>query len=142
MKRTIQIALALGALAVTAHPASAAQERPRMLLVFGPSTDNPLLTKEFAQLQQDSAQIDGEDIDVVYIVGDHNVKLPPPDARVETAANMRKRYHVDADGFRIVLLGDDGWEKHRWDTPTPTEQILLYTNEMPKKKTPGEEDKH
>ncbi len=142
MNRTIQIALALVALAGVAHPAAAAPARPRMLLVFAPNTDNAQLTREFAQLQQDSAQIDGEDVDVVYIVGDHTVKLPPPEARVETAANMRKRYHVDADGFRIVLLGDDGWEKHRWDAPTPTEDILRHTNEMPKKKTPGEDDKH
>ena len=74
-------------------------------------------------------------MDVVYIIGDRSVKLPPPDMKTVSGDEMRKHYHVDATGFRIVLVGDDGWEKKRWTEPTDPHAILSHAADMPKPKS-------
>ncbi len=110
-------------------------ERGRLLLVFAPDENDKSLIQQFDMLQRDVAEVNAEDVDVVYVIGDRNVKLPPPDARVETAQNMRKRYHVDPTGFRVVLVGDDGWEKKRWSDVTEPHLILSKASDMPKPKS-------
>jgi hypothetical protein len=111
------------------------EERSRLLIVFAPNEDAKPLIAEYEALQRDVGELGSSDVDVIYVVGDHSVKLPPPDAKTESAENMRKRYHVDADGFRIVLIGKDGWEKARWSEPTDPEKILSRAQDMPKPKS-------
>jgi hypothetical protein len=110
-------------------------ERSRLLLVFAPDDNNPSLKAQYAELERDTAEVDGEDVDVVYVVGDRPVKLPPPEAKTESAANLRKHYHVDATGFRVVLVGRDGWEKARWSEPTDPHIIVGRAADMPKPKS-------
>jgi hypothetical protein len=130
--------LLLGACLV--HPAMAqgkggAEERGRLLLVFAPDENNKALLTQFAELERDTAEVNSEDVDVVYVVGDRPVKLPPPDAKTESAENLRKHYHVDATGFRVVLVGRDGWEKARWTEPTDPHVIVGRAADMPKPKS-------
>jgi len=63
------------------------------------------------------------------------VKLPPPDMKTVPADELRKHYHVDATGFRVVLVGDDGWEKRRWTEPTAPNVIASRAPDMPKPKS-------
>jgi len=126
--------------AATAVPAlaqghDAGQDRSRLLLVFAPGEDNKALVQQYQALEQDTGEVNAEDVDVVYVIGDRTVKLPPPDAKTETAENMRKHYHVDATGFRVVLIGKDGWEKARWSEPTDPHTILSRAADMPKPKS-------
>ncbi len=123
----------------TAAPATAqehdTEERSRLLIVFAPNPDSKPLIAQYEALQRDIGEVSSADVDVVYVVGDRPVKLPPPDAKTESADNMRKRYHVDANGFRIVLVGKDGWEKARWTEPTETNKILDRAPDMPRPKS-------
>ncbi len=124
---------------LTAAPATAqehdTEERSRLLIVFAPNPDSKPLIAQYEALQRDIGEVSSADVDVVYVVGDRPVKLPPPDAKTESADNMRKRYHVDANGFRIVLVGKDGWEKARWTEPTETNKILDRAPDMPRPKS-------
>ena len=70
----------------------------------------------------------------VFVIGDRPVKLPPPDVRTEEASNLRKLYHVDANAFRMVLIGKDGWQKMRWSEPVDPGQVMAHASEMPTKK--------
>jgi hypothetical protein len=127
---------ALSAQAVFAQGKGGGQEeRSRLLLIFAPGEDNKNLANEYQQLQQDTAEVNSEDVDVVYVIGDKTVKLPPPDLKTVTAESLRKRYHVDTDGFRVVLVGKDGWEKARWSTPTDPHLILARAPDMPQPKS-------
>ncbi len=145
MTRTNLIAVLLGRLALALSVVALAPvgalaqerepERSRMLMIFAPSEDSKLLTTEYDTLQHDLGALGSEDIDVVYVIGDKTVKLPPPDAKTESAENLRKRYHVDANGFRIVLIGKDGWEKARWSEPVDTDKILSRAPDMPRPKS-------
>jgi hypothetical protein len=136
--------VALAALAATTalpafaqHP-SAQEERSRLLLIFAPDENNKQLQDQYAQLQRDMDQMDAQDVDVLYVIGDHTVKLPPPDMKTVSGDELRKHYHVDANGFRVVLVGKDGWEKSRWSEPTPAKMILNHAQDMPRPKSQAE----
>jgi len=105
--------------------------RPRMLFVFAPDADNKPLQAQYDRLQKTSDDLEDGDILTVYVIGDRSVKVPGPDAHTEPAANLRKLYHVDADAFRMVLVGKDGWQKMRWNEPTDVHQVLMHASEMP-----------
>jgi hypothetical protein len=144
--RTPSLALGLVlALAATA-PANAQRRGPEehrspMLLVFAPDEDNKQLLDQYRQNQQAQDAFDGADIDVIYVIGDHTVKLPPPDMKTVSCSDLRKRYHVDATGFRVVLVGNDGWEKTRWAEPTSPRVIMSRAPDMPKPKSATDEKK-
>lgn len=131
-----------------AHPTLAqdkdsdrAPERSRMLLVFAPNEESKPLLAQYDMLQRDLGEVSSADVDIVYVIGDRPVKLPPPDAKTESADNLRKHYHVDATGFRIVLVGKDGWEKARWSEPTKTETILNRAPDMPQPKSAADQER-
>jgi hypothetical protein len=111
------------------------EHRPRLLLVFAPDENNKSLIDQYGRLQRDSGEVDAEDVDIIYVIGDHMVKMPPPDVKTVSGNDLRKLYHVDADGFRVVLIGDNGWEKKRWSEPTDPHAILTHAAEMPKPKS-------
>jgi len=145
--RTSPIALGL-ILALAASGAALAQKRggedthrSRILLVFAPSEDDKQLLAQYQENQRATDAFDGADVDVVYVIGDHMVKMPAPDLKTVSAGDLRKRYHVDANGFRVVLVGGDGWEKTRWPEPTPPSKILSRAPDMPKPKSALDEKK-
>jgi hypothetical protein len=139
--------LALGLIALAlAAPANAQKGGPQehrspIVLIFAPDEDNKQLLAQYEQNQRAQDAFDGADIDVIYVIGDHMVKLPPPDMKTVSAGDLRKRYHVDATGFRVVLVGDDGWEKTRWAEPTSPRVIVNRAPDMPKPKSQQEEKK-
>lgn len=139
------LVLALATLALT-HGAQAQKggddgHRGRLLFVFGPDENNKALLDQYQQNERGAGELDSADIDVVYVIGDHMVKLPPPDVKTVSADELRKHYHVDANGFRVVLVGDDGWEKRRWSEPTDPGTIANRAPDMPKPKSALDEKK-
>jgi hypothetical protein len=135
----IALGLALAVFGV-AHTALAQKggddnHRSRLLFVFAPDENDKSLLAQYQQNERASGAYDGADVDVVYVIGDHMVKLPPPDVKTVSAEELRKHYHVDATGFRVVLVGDDGWEKRRWTEPTDPNTIVSRAPDMPKPKS-------
>jgi hypothetical protein len=115
--------------------------RSRLLLVFAPDENDKQLLDQYKRNERGGGEYDGADIDVIYVVGDHMVKLPPPDMKTVSAEELRKHYHVDTNGFRVVLVGDDGWEKRRWSEPTDPTTIANRAPDMPKPKSALDEKK-
>ena len=144
--RTPSLALGLIFILAAALPASAQKRGPEerrspMVLIFAPDENNKQLLEQYVEDQKAQDAFDSADIDIVYVIGDHMVKLPPPDMKTVSAGDLRKRYHVDATGFRVVLVGDDGWEKTRWAEPTSPHVIMNRAPDMPKPKSQRDEDK-
>ena len=145
-KPLLVLSLGISALAVAGsgsalaqHHGDPAEQRGRLLLVFAPDENDKSLNTQYDALQKNLDEVESEDVDVVYVIGDKMVKLPPPDAKTVSADELRKHYHVDATGFRVVLVGDDGWEKKRWSVPTDPRLILAHAQDMPKPKSQTED---
>ena len=134
----LAFALATGGPAHTAlaQKGGADNHRGRLLFVFAPDENNKSLLDQYQRNEHASGAFEGADVDVVYVVGEHMVKLPPPDVKTVSAGDLRKHYHVDATGFRVVLVGDDGWEKRRWTEPTDPSAIVNRAPDMPKPTSP------
>jgi hypothetical protein len=146
MNRFLSFALGLLAAATCLESAIAdktdiQEERPRLLLIFAPDTDSKVLKQQYDALEADAAEVNDEDVNVVYVIGDRGVKMPPPDAKTMTADEVRKRYHVDATAFKVVLVGRDGWQKARWSEPTDPHVIIGRAADMPKPKSKDEDQK-
>ena len=145
--RTPSLALGLILALAATGPANAQKRggpddhRSPMLLIFAPDENSKQLLDQYQENQRAMDAFDAADVDVIYVIGERMVKLPPPDMKTVSAGDLRKRYHVDANGFRIVLVGDDGWEKTRWSEPTEPRQIINRAPDMPKPKSALDEKK-
>ena len=145
--RTPSLALGLILALAATGPANAQkrggpdEHRSPMLLIFAPDENSKQLLDQYQENQRAMDAFDAADVDVIYVIGERMVKLPPPDMKTVSAGDLRKRYHVDANGFRIVLVGDDGWEKTRWSEPTEPRQIINRAPDMPKPKSALDEKK-
>ena len=129
------VALFAGSLAaISEAPPAWAQRFPTMLLIFAPDPENKAVMTQYDRLKE-SRELEAAGVDVVYVIGDGQVKLPPDDRR-EEAANLRKRYHVDANAFRIVLVGREGSEKARWLEPMDPHLLTLRARELPRQREP------
>jgi len=132
------------AAALVFHGASAADReareppRPRLLFIFAPNTEDKTLIAAYDKLQHATDELEANDVLTVFVIGDRTVKVPP-DSHPAQAADLRRLYHVDADAFRIVLVGKDGWQKMRWSEPVDPGQILARAGEMPTGKKREEE---
>jgi hypothetical protein len=139
------IAAALLTASLFAQPAFAQKaeqvDRSRLLILFAPNEESKELKLQYDAIQADTAEVNSEDVDVIYVIGDRNVKLPPPEAKTVTSEYLRKRYHVDATAFRVVLIGRDGWEKARWSEPTDPHIIVGKAADMPKPKSGSDEQR-
>ena len=146
MKRTMPAIAAAAAALFALHVAQAADQperqppRPRVLYGFAPNLDSKELQKEYPVLQRAQADLEDSDILLVYVVGDRSVRLPPPESRTAQAAELRKLYHVDADAFRMVLIGKDGWQKMRWTEPADIHDVLLHAADMPQSRKDEDQD--
>jgi len=115
--------------------------KPRVLFIFAPDVENKELQQEYDKVQRGQGELEDSDILTVFVIGDRTVRLPPPDSRTMDGVSLRKLYHVDANAFRMVLLGRDGWQKMRWSEPVDLREVMLHAADMPTSHK-DEEDQH
>src|SRR3569833_3131843 len=92
--RTPTLALGLILALAAAAPANAQkggreEHRSPMVLVFAPDENNKQLQQQYEQDQRAQDAFDGADIDLIYVIGDHMVKLPPPDMKTVSGGDLR-----------------------------------------------------
>ena len=122
-----------------AHPASLAAMRDcyRVLLVFAPRTDGPLLGQQLAQLQTDADGFRDRDLLLVPLLADGST-LPSADAgqlpwtvlAPTEAADVRRQFK-HGSGFTAILVGKDGGEKLRRHKPIDAAELFSTIDSMP-----------
>jgi hypothetical protein len=127
----ILVSALTGPLASAADKVEHEPPRPRVLFIFAPDVQSKPLQQEYDQIQRAQGELEDSDIMTVFVIGDRQVRLPPPDSKTSDGASLRKLYHVDADAFRVVLIGRDGWQKMRWSEPVDAHQVMVYAADMP-----------
>lgn len=113
------------ALALAASPVAAIEARPRLLVVTAPAPDDRSLIvqrRAIAGWRQGAAE---RDLRVVEVVGDRVTGAQ------EDARTLRRRYHLPASRFAVVLVGKDRSVAMRAATPLPAARLEATIDAMP-----------
>lgn len=105
--------------ATTAVSAMQWQQRP--LLIFSATGDARLI----AQREAVAHGYAERDIHIVTIVGDAVA------GAADSAAALRRRYHIEPGAFTVILIGKDGGEKLRSAAPLPADRLFATIDAMP-----------
>ena len=110
-------------LAAAALTIDAARWHDRLLIVFAPDPASPPLA---AQRQAvDAPAFADRDLRVVEVVGDAVTGAAEP------AAALRRRFHIAAGSFRVLLVGKDGGVKLDSATPLAAARLAATIDAMP-----------
>ena len=85
--------------------------RHRLLLIFSPSSQTPAFQKLVDKLQQQREGVADRDLIVFSLVNDGPSRVREVVLSRQESDNLRQRFRVTADEFRVVLIGKDGTVK-------------------------------
>lgn len=118
------------AIKMTSFNLSSQKWQNRVLLVFAPSVDNHSYQQQMQLLQQHQNGFTGRDLVLVQVLADEsyaNGQLIDE----SSAANLRSRFGVDKENFRVILVGKDGGVKRQDDRPVKATAIFEQIDAMP-----------
>lgn len=113
--------------ATLAAPTTLADMRwhKRVLLVAAPSANDPGVIGQRRALAGWDKGARERDLAIVTVVGDRVT------GATDGAAALRARHRLPRDRFVAILIGKDGGEKMRADTPIPADTLAETIDAMP-----------
>ncbi len=107
--------------------------------IFAPSTGNPDFQQQFVILRRYAAGIKERDLVAIPVVvqagdttgADTLRNLHPPVASDTDQIDLRHRFHVPTGEFMVILIGKDGGEKLRQNSPLSAEKLRAVIDAMP-----------
>jgi hypothetical protein len=133
MKRALLATLVAAVVSTAAAAAPDYQWKFRPLFVFAKSAADPSLAEQKHILAEARSGLMERDVVVVWAVGDSvSADLGPPPR--ETAAAIRRRFGVEDQGFRVVLVGKDGDVKRTSSAPLSAVGLFGTIDAMPMRK--------
>lgn len=102
----------------------------RPLLLFAPDARDPAYRTQKDLLDPAASALAERDIAMIEIIGDH-ASADGVGIAVSDAAAVRNHYQAAAGSFTIILVGKDGTEKLRSDSPLDPKQLMELIDSMP-----------
>ena len=118
--------LAFAAVLLPVGAASAAPQR--QLFIFAANAATPALAEQRRLLAERNTELAERDLTVIQIVGSRLAGAPG------NAMQLRRRYHVTASQFRVLLIGKDGGVKLDRTEPVDTVELFATIDAMPMRK--------
>ena len=114
-------------------------DRNRVLLVFAPTALDGRYGQQLDALNHHETDLRARDLIVIPLIqqpGPPNLSpalraLQPPHISDEEQLTIRRRFHIAAGGFAVILLGKDGGEKLRATTPITVARLNNTIDAMP-----------
>jgi hypothetical protein len=114
-------------------------DRNRVLLVFSPTALDGRYGQQLDAFNHHEADLRARDLVVIPLIqqpGPANLSpalraLRPPRISDEEQLTIRRRFHIAASDFAVVLLGKDGTEKLRSTTPLTLARLNRTIDAMP-----------
>ncbi len=106
----------------------------RPLLVFSPRPSDPQVAGQMAALVDHSKELTDRDVVVIGLPSDafpQKTSLPSAIFVHLEEQEARRRFHVDPARFTVLLLGKDGGEKLRANSPVSWEALRSTIDAMP-----------
>jgi hypothetical protein len=106
------------------------RDRARPLLVFAPKPDDTQLSTQLRSLRAGATELAARDVVVIALPwNSHTPTTSMLSARDALAA--RRRFHIAPNAFAVILIGKDGGEKLRSETPLTVEKLRATIDAMP-----------
>lgn len=101
-------------------PLAALRWKHRVLLVFAAKLSDPDLLRQRALFQVMGADARERDMKLVEVIG-----------HTDRAVALRKRFHLDHQGFHVLLIGKDGGDKLSSSEPIGSGVLSPLIDSMP-----------
>ncbi|MGI0489498.1 DUF4174 domain-containing protein [Pantanalinema rosaneae CENA516] len=107
------------------------QWQHRILLVFAPSTDSANYRQQMQVWQADTAGTDDRDLKLVQILGAGESQVDGRSLSSASAERLRQQFGITSEEFAVILVGKDGTEKQRSQTPMDLAMLFRTIDAMP-----------
>lgn len=107
------------------------QWQHRILLVFAPSTDSSQYRQQMQAWQADAAGTDERDLKVMQILGTGQSQVDGRSLNSASAERLRQQFRITPEEFAVILVGKDGTEKQRSQTPIDLATLFRTIDGMP-----------
>jgi hypothetical protein len=111
----------------------------RPLLVFSPRADDPRLKKQAEVLDNDADDMMDRFVMLTPVLPSAKGYAAPLDTpyvvlNTKEMQSIRERFHIPADSFLVLLLGEDGQEKLRSTRPVPATRLNGLIDATPERR--------
>ncbi|HEY9660301.1 MAG TPA: DUF4174 domain-containing protein [Allocoleopsis sp.] len=107
------------------------QWQHRILLVFAPSTDSSQYRQQMQVWQADVVGVDDRDLKLVQILGIGESQVDGRSLSSASADRLRQQFGITPEEFAVLLVGKDGTEKQRSQTPIDLAALFRAIDAMP-----------
>ena len=110
---------------------NAYQWKNRLLLLFASSEENPAYLTLKKEIDRQAMEVKNRDLLVFYVLEKGKSRLDSERLTPDQALFLRKRLSVSSGRFTIILIGKDGGEKIRQESPIDLKEIFAIIDAMP-----------
>lgn len=103
----------------------------RVLLLFAPSVDNHNYQQQMQLFNQQQNDFKDRDLVLVQVLATDKSYANGQLIDESSAANLRNRFGVNKENFRVILIGKDGGVKRQETTPVQAIAIFEQIDAMP-----------
>ncbi len=107
------------------------QWQHRILLVFAPSTDSSHYRQQMQAWQADAAGTDDHHLKLVQILGTGESQVDGRSLSSASVEGLRQQFGITPEEFAVILVGKDGTEKQRSQTPIDSTMLFRTIDAMP-----------
>ena len=107
------------------------QWQHRILLVFAPSPDSSQYRQQMQAWQADAAGTDDRNLKLMQILGTGESLVDGRSLSSASAQRLRQQFGITSEEFAVILVGKDGTEKQRSQTPIDIVALFRTIDAMP-----------
>jgi hypothetical protein len=107
------------------------QWQHRVLLVFAPSTGSADYRQQMQAWQADMAGTSDRDLKLVQILGTGESQVDGRSLSSASVERLRQQFEIPPEEFTAILVGKDGTEKQRSQTPIDLAVLFRTIDSMP-----------
>jgi hypothetical protein len=110
---------------------NAYQWKSRLLLLFASSEEDPAYLTLKKEIDRQAMEVKDRDLLVFYVLERGESRLDKERLNPDQVFSLRKRLSVPPSRFTIILIGKDGGEKIRQESPVDLKEIFAIIDAMP-----------
>ncbi|MBD3885964.1 DUF4174 domain-containing protein [Leptolyngbya sp. PL-A3] len=107
------------------------QWQNRILLVFAPSINSSQYRQQMRAWQADVAGTSDRDLKLVQILGTGESQVDGRSLSSASVEKLRRQFEITPEEFAVILVGKDGTEKQRSQTPIDSAMLFRTIDAMP-----------